>query len=284
MDRAKAERVRGSIDSDKPFYSRVAFVETHATLLSLYDDEVNTSSNAGRSLRQSILFAIQPHRSEWCFNGTRARHASSQAMLEFLPSCTTANEALHPELNVWFIESTALHVATLKMKMRVFLCAKLISHHCAFFDDTTRQINSAMVLVRALGSRSLWTSQEWAAWCLSAGGFDHAQERPKARLHLARERARQSSNLSNWNDLTRRSDKTRLRGPLARRTVFEKNKLSSLRATGRVCKRPAAPCGVARRLSMKTRALRRGPPNEPQPGMCDAAVGCWCVGRLRCLL
>ena len=132
MDRDKAERVRGSIDSDNPFYSRVACVETHATLLSLYDDEVNTSSNAGRSLRQSILFAVQPHRSEWCFNGAQARHASSQAMLEFLPSGTTANEALHHELNVWLIDSTALHVASLNMKMHGFLCAKLMSHHCAF--------------------------------------------------------------------------------------------------------------------------------------------------------
>ena len=77
-------------------------------------------------------------------------------MLRFLPSGTTANEALHHELSARLDETLAMHKAALKCKLRIFLVAKLTAHHAASFHNASRQIEHSMLSARTLGSRSVW--------------------------------------------------------------------------------------------------------------------------------
>ena len=80
-----------------------------------------------------------------------------------LPSGTTANEALHAELNGFFRQIQSMHRSTLCLKLQILRLGKLLSHNLALYSPTARQMPGAHVLARRLGE-PLWTAESWTAW------------------------------------------------------------------------------------------------------------------------
>jgi hypothetical protein len=165
LNPARAREVRDQLNIEKPFYTRVEFIEALAALSSLFPEDVQrrvTGSN--KQLSKVLWCAASPDRVEWLLNNIRVRCLVDPARLSLLSSGTTSNEALHSEINNWFRQAQQMHRSTLALKLQILSLGKLISHNSALYRPTTRQIRSNLVLARAL-SKEVWSTADWRKWC-----------------------------------------------------------------------------------------------------------------------
>ena len=93
-----------------------------------------------------------PDRIEWLLNNSRLRSTLPASALHLLPSGTTANEALHAELNSWFRQIQQVHRSTLQLKLAVFHLARLL----AWYNRLPRIILAPSIFRRK------------SAWCTAA--------------------------------------------------------------------------------------------------------------------
>ena len=163
---ARARMIKDSMDTSKPWYTRIVFMEALAALCALHKEEVQRKvTGQNKPLRKLLWNAASADRMEWYFNSIRMIHGIHPSKLTLLPCGTASNEALHAEIKAWFRPIQRLHQSTLKLKLRVLTIAKLLAHNRAMYTPTTRQLPSAMVLARALPNE-LWTEQSWRHWCV----------------------------------------------------------------------------------------------------------------------
>ena len=140
----------------------------------------------GKHLYTLIWNAAAPAKVAWYFNNIRARRSLPRRQLSLLPTGTTSNESLHREINRWFDNVKAMHLATLRLKLRVLSLMKLLTHNAALYAPTLRQCRPQTVLVRTT-ARPLFEVPAWARFCreLTQEGLVR-----KATLPLAADRAR----------------------------------------------------------------------------------------------
>ena len=97
---------------------------------------------------------------EWLTNNLRYRQFLPASRRILLLSGTTANEALHAELNAWYRQVQQMHRSTLALKLGMQTIGKLLSHQTALHWPTTVQMPHAMVLAAAT-TKPLWTKRTW---------------------------------------------------------------------------------------------------------------------------
>ena len=158
------------LDSNKPLFGRITFVETLAALCKIYPEEVDrrvTGSN--KEVRKVLWAATAPDRMEWLFDNLRVRHAMGAPARALMPSGTASNEALHAEIISWGTSIRSLHKSTLRLKLCIMHFGKLLAHHVASCYPGIRQTSEAVLLARALAT-NVWTENIWENWCLKQGG------------------------------------------------------------------------------------------------------------------
>ena len=241
MSRARADMVHDALDSQRPFYTRVEFVEALAALSSLFWDEVQRRvTGANKPLYRLLWCAAAPDRLEWLFNNIRQRCRMPAAQLSLLPSGSASNEALHSEINNWFRQTQQIHQATLTLKLDMLAFGKLLTHNLAMYHPTSRQMSYGEVLARAL-SRKVWTAAAWRAWCKKLHTDSFVQ---KATLSLHAKKVTQIQVVRDW--IRKRPAATKavaqLSGPKRKRTPFTLQRVGNLiksRVKNTMCKKPA---------------------------------------------
>ena len=153
---------------DKPWLYRIDFVYALAAISSAYAAETKKISTSGVSLRRSLYNLGKPEKVEFLLNCTRWRHCLGAQVNLHMPSGTTSNEAFHAEVNRWCKTTTALHQATLRIKLALLLLVKLLTHNAALYRPPSVQTWQSVTLARTVSGLSLWTVSEWRALC-SAG-------------------------------------------------------------------------------------------------------------------
>ena len=111
--------------------------------------------------------------------------------LSLLPTGTTSNESLHREINRWFDNVKALHMATLRVKLRVLSLMKLLTHNNAMSAPTLQQCHQQAGLVRTT-AQPLFDAPAWSCFCRELtqdGGIR------KALLPLATDRAKMTERI-----------------------------------------------------------------------------------------
>ncbi len=165
MSTTVASRIYKKLNGDVPFYTRLDYIECLAALVALYPEEVKrTAPGPNKPVFKILWNAAAVDRVEWMFNNIRIRHSMALSECNLLPSGTSSNEALHAEVNKWFRQTQQIHQSTLKLKLTILSFAKLVSHTCAMYRPTLRQMPSSSVLARSLG-KSVWTNKSWRVWC-----------------------------------------------------------------------------------------------------------------------
>lgn len=112
-------------------------------------------------------------RPELLFNSLRYRHFLPMPVTSSMPSGTTANEALHAELNGWLRQAQQLHRSTLELKLQVLRSSKLLARNTALYSPTARQMPAAHVMARRLG-QPLWSANSWSEWVSEQRNADGA--------------------------------------------------------------------------------------------------------------
>jgi len=117
----------------KPFYSRLEFVRCVAALAASFPEEVSRrhpGSKVGGTVRQRLWHACSPDGVEWLFNYTRFLHGLTPSERLLLPRGTTANEALHAQLNACYARTQALHASSMETRLAFFRAAKVLCLNC----------------------------------------------------------------------------------------------------------------------------------------------------------
>ena len=196
MNTRRARKILAELDTEKPFYTRVEFIECLAAIASEFSTEVqHVSAGPNRPIYALLTSAVQPARAEWYFNNLRALHMMRRRHLALLPAGTTANEAFHSEVSMWMGKIRKMYQTTLAMKLDLLKVSKQLVHNTALYRPTTKQVPSRMVMGGVL-ARPLWTP---AAWQTFVGKFvdDYGFTR-KATLPLTVIRSEQESEVHEW--------------------------------------------------------------------------------------
>ena len=137
---AKAKKILKDMDPEKPWYSRLEYVEALAALASDQGHVVMDRGThcAGKKLGSVIWSAAAPSRVEWYMNNIRLRRSISPDQNRLLGSGTSPNEALHSEINRWFRPQTNKYAATLQMQLHVNQYSKFVAHNAAMYRPTLR--------------------------------------------------------------------------------------------------------------------------------------------------
>ena len=184
-----------SIDGEKPFYSRLEFIQCIAALCKRFEHEVvRKAAGPNKEIFKILWSACAPDRLEWLFNNIRLRHTLSREHLRFLPSGTASNESLHAEINSWTRSTNALHRSTLSLKLRYYLYIKRLSHYLATCFPLSHVTTETMLLARSLRN-SLWSPEEWQTWCSCQNSEG---KRRKASLPLVDAFLKEKAMVKNW--------------------------------------------------------------------------------------
>jgi hypothetical protein len=176
----RARLLCNSLAGDRPFYTRIEFIESLAALVAMYPDEVvRIAPGPNKPVFHILWSAAAVDRIEWYFNNSRMRHSISTSQFNLLHSGTTSNEALHAEINNWFRQTQTIHQATVQLKLQVMGLSKLIAHNSAMYRPTSRQMSASAVLARSTCC-PIWTNRSWRDWCNSL-----LHERTMAKPELA---------------------------------------------------------------------------------------------------
>jgi hypothetical protein len=103
MSEAAAQHIIAHVNPSEPWASRRDFVEAMAALRALFPSEVVRRSHVmGKSLFRLMYAATAPSKLEWYLNNQRALHHMPLGRRGLVAMGTTANEAMHHEINAWF--------------------------------------------------------------------------------------------------------------------------------------------------------------------------------------
>lgn len=225
----RAKKIHDTLDPNAPFKTREEFFKCIASLCCLYKDEVSKLvTGTSKPVRHVLLCACLPERAEWLMNNLRIRHSVPLGLSKLMPFGTTSNESLHAEINRTFKQTQTIHQATLHIKLRILLLAKIIAHDNALFKSTLRQVPSKIVLARSI-SCSPWNTTSWSSWCsgLRSNGVVR-----KADLPLNAERSSQVLAVRKW---TCKRPACQQKTPKSnfKRTAFSRQRISKLRMQGK---------------------------------------------------
>lgn len=168
------------LDSNKPLFCRITFVETLAALCKIYPEEVDRRvTGSDKEVRKVLWAATAPDRMEWLFDNLRVRHAMGAPARVLMPSGTASNEALHAEIKMGDIhpQLAQKHFAPQTMHHAFW---KLLAQHMASCYPGNGQTSEAVLLARAL------------EWCLEQGG------RAKAAVPLHRSQQKERQQVREW--------------------------------------------------------------------------------------
>ena len=193
MPRAKA--IQSNMSADKPFFTRIDFIEALASLVKLFNDEVQRKvTGSNKSLYTILWCATSPERMEWLFNNIRCRYMLPLSVLKLLSSGSTSNEALHAEINGWFRQTQQLHQSTLKLKLDILTLGKLVQHNSAMYRPTSRHMTAGLVMARSLAV-DVWNKKQWKEWCSQ---LKTAKRVNKAPLPLTLQRKTEALKVKQW--------------------------------------------------------------------------------------
>ncbi|CAE7292816.1 unnamed protein product [Symbiodinium sp. CCMP2592] len=191
MSDSETARVLDNLNPEKPFMRRLDFIKAVAALCRRYKVVEVTRKAAGpnKDINKILWAACAPDRVEWLMNNIRVRHSMRASYLWFLPSGTSSNEALHAEINSWTRTTNVLHRSTLALKLQYFLYIKTLQHYLATQFPMSHVVSASMLLGRAL-HESIWSSEEWSAWCAEqqTAGTQCKAELPLAKARLVEAR------------------------------------------------------------------------------------------------
>ena len=165
MSKSVATQVLRNIDGESPWATTLHFIEALAALSAVYSDELKRRTHAnGVQLRKLLYNATSPSRMQWYFNNLRHRHSLDPSKLSLLGSGTSSNEALHADMNRWCANQSEWYLSTAQLQLQVNSLARLLSHNCALYSPTLRQLRQSEVLSRACGGIQLPDAQ-WKDYC-----------------------------------------------------------------------------------------------------------------------
>ena len=156
MSKVRARRVIEHIDGDEPWESTYHFIKAIAALSALFAHELKRRTHVGGVQLRKLLFnATAPSRMHWYFNNQRLRHDMDPSKLALLGSGTSPNEALHAWLNQLSKNQSEWYLTTAEMQLSVNALARLITHNCALYSPTLRQLRHSEVLCRACATQTI---------------------------------------------------------------------------------------------------------------------------------
>ena len=77
---------------------------------------------------------------------------------------TTANEALHSQINEWFRNQSEIYSTTAELQLKVNVIGKLMTHNAALYRPTLRQLRQSEVLARVTPAIEQDTCS-WLEYC-----------------------------------------------------------------------------------------------------------------------
>ena len=141
MPTARANKVLASCVALKAWPTRLQFIEALAALACLHANDMQKKIEGTKIPIRKMLYNITaPDKAEWLFNNLRYRQVLAPAVRVLMASGTTANEALHAEINTWFRQIQAMHRSTLELKLRIQSLGKLLAHQVALYSPTCAQL------------------------------------------------------------------------------------------------------------------------------------------------
>jgi len=197
MPRARALRTLETMSAERPFASRVEFLEALAALSCLHPEDMKRKVTGSNKEMSKILWcAATATRVEWYFNNQRIRHSIASSRVALLAVGTMSNESLHAEINVWFRTIQKMHQATLFLKCQILTLKKQLAHCSALYWPTLKQVPPSVVLARVLAN-PVWTNASWRRWCsdlLTGGSLAQGDlpmnEQRRAQVHKVAEHMR----------------------------------------------------------------------------------------------
>eukprot|EP00435_Cladocopium_sp_Y103_P025845 s3264_g6.t1 len=224
MSKAKAARVIAEVKPLQIWPTRIQFVEALASLSSTFKSEMTRKLEGTKMTVARMLHSLaSPEKMEYLFNSLRYRHTVPQHIRVLLPSGTTANEALHAELKLFFRQIQSMHRSTLTLKLNILRLGKLLSHNLALYSPTARQMPAVHILARRLG-QSLWTEKAWTNWV--EAGHKHGAILPQKAKRLHEQQLVQSIKRPAHKSCRKRTAFTLERGKRVRRTGVYKRPAS----------------------------------------------------------
>ena len=229
MSEHEAKDILDNVALDVPFRSRIDFIQCIAALCSRHAAEVcRKAPGPNKEIYKILWSACAPDRLEWLMNNIRSRRTMSMQYLQMLPTGTSGNESLHAEINAWSKSTNALHRSTLALRLRYYSYIKLLMHHLATKHPLSHIVTAQMLLGRSL-HQSIWTDEEWVAWCT-----EQKQAGPirKAALPLTAARSHEQAVVKEW-CAKRPASKQGLRsGKLRHSTPLTLKRKHTLRTSG----------------------------------------------------
>lgn len=141
MPNARAKKVLASCANLKIWPTRLQFVEALAALACVRQQDLQKKLDGTKTTIAKMLYnAAAPEKAEWLFNNLRHRQFVPPPVRTLMASGTTANEALHAEMNTWFRQIQAMHRSTLLLKLRIQSLGKLLAHQVALRSPTCSQL------------------------------------------------------------------------------------------------------------------------------------------------
>ncbi len=151
MSLYRARAILQQIDGEVPWESSYSFIRALAAHSAVFQAELSRRTHvAGTPLRRIIYNACAPARMQWYFNNLRHRHGLPRSKLALLGSGTSPNEAWHSEINKWCSNQPEIFAITAELQLQVTVFGKLLSHNCALYSPTLRQLRPSNVLHRSV--------------------------------------------------------------------------------------------------------------------------------------
>lgn len=157
----RSKRILASCEELKVWPTRIQFVEALAALSCLHRTDMGRKIEGTKTTLAKLLHNVtSAEKLEWLFNNLRYRQFLPHRVRLLLPSGTTANEALHAEINSWYRQTQQMHRSTLVQKLQIQQLGKLLAHNIALHSPTAKQMPSSHVLSQRVGN-PLWSAKTW---------------------------------------------------------------------------------------------------------------------------
>lgn len=184
VERAKMALESLQEHSNAPYYIRDEFLIVLAAISALFPEEMTRRRPGMSTTTRAMLHgSAEVGKVEWLLNGTRFSHSLPTSLRTLRPVGTTANEALHAELNSTFRRTHKLHRSSLESRLHFFVLGKLAAHNSALYRAGLTQMGSSVTLARVVGSLEMYSAATWRGWCRSDPcGEDSRRERTRERV------------------------------------------------------------------------------------------------------
>ena len=220
-----------NISPERGFDSRGEFCRYLAHLVAAFPDIARKKGRTSRTVRQLLKSACDPCTIEWYLNNERMRRQISPHLAPYIAVGTTGSEAINAELKLWFRGIFQLRGPILKLKLRIFMVAKLVAFASAMYKKTTNQMTHQYVLFRCTKNWGIFkTSGEWDDWCRKCNEGESGMARP----HM-QDRAVYATRLAKWKKKKGAcGEKQKVLKRALKRTPFRQNKGLRIRLRGKL--------------------------------------------------